>query len=260
MSKDMFWTGSFDTLEDLQDDPGPRVRDLQHKDLAVVFQPIVEVRSGRAWAHEALVRCFVEEFANPLVLFEQAVAERACGRLGRMIRDTLFSSVDGQVFINIHPEELSSRWLVRPDDPLCFHRAGVFLEITESATFTHYELCTSILREVCFRTGAHLVIDDFGAGYSNLKRIVDLEPSIVKLDRELISRIDENRRKQMIVRHMVELCTELGAKVVAEGVERDEEFQAILDTGVHFVQGYLMGRPSHPPRQTDRRFRDTFYP
>ena len=66
------------------------------------------------------------------------------------------------MFVNIHPHELSSRWLVRPDDPLAFHSREVYLEITESAAFTYFELCMDVLKEVCRRTGAHLVVDDYG--------------------------------------------------------------------------------------------------
>ena len=55
----------------------------------------------------------------------------------------------------MHPEELSLRWLVRPDDPIFFHEREVYLEITESAAFTHYDLCMSVLKDVCARGRVH---------------------------------------------------------------------------------------------------------
>ena len=101
----------------------------------------------------------------------------------------------------------------------------MYLEITESATFTHYDLCRNVLAELCSRTGALLVVDDFGAGYSNLERLARLEPAVVKLDIALIHDIHEHRRRQIVTRHMVSLCEELGARVVAEGVEKLERTQ-----------------------------------
>ena len=224
------------------------VRTLTISDIGVVFQPIVDVRTGRTFAHEALVRCRRPEYAAPPVLFQHAVEENACGRLGRLIREVAFQTCgDVPLFVNLHPEELSSRWLVRPDDPLCFHGEPVYLEITESAAFSHFELCLSVLRELCRRTGALLVVDDFGAGHSNLERVVDLEPSIVKLDLALTRGIHAHKRKQAVVRHVVNLCKELGARVVAEGIETIDELTCVHDLGVDFAQGYLLARPAAPP-------------
>src|SRR5438128_26039 len=81
--------------------------------------------------------------------------------------------------------------------------------------------------------GVHLVVDDYGAGQSNLARILDLNPKIVKLDGALIRGIDKDPRRQIMVRHMVALCIDLGAKVVAECIETVEELKAVADQGVH---------------------------
>ena len=224
------------------------VRTLTVSEVGVVFQPIVDMKTGATFAHEALVRCRRPEYQAPPVLFQHAVAENACGRLGRLIRDVAFQTCgDVPLFVNLHPEELNSRWLVRPDDPLCFHGAPVYLEITESAAFTHFELCMSVLRELCRRSGALLVVDDFGAGHSNLERVVDLEPSIVKLDLALTRGIHGHKRKQAVVRHVVNLCKELGARVVAEGIETIDELSCVRDLGVDYAQGYLLARPAAPP-------------
>jgi len=91
-----------------------------------------------------------------------------------------------------------------------------------------------------------IVVDDLGAGYSNLKRIVDIEPAVVKLDRELIAGLNESPRQQQLVKRLVSLCGELSAEVVAEGVETRDELSALLDTGVGFAQGFLFARPAFP--------------
>jgi len=104
----------------------------------------------------------------------------------------------------------------------------------------------SVLNEVRQRTGAQIVIDDFGAGYSNLARIVDLEPSHVKLDISLVKGIDKHPRKQKLARSLVNLCAELGAEVVCEGVETLDELKAVRDTGAQFAQGFYLARPARP--------------
>lgn len=184
-----------------------------------------------------------------------ATEQNATGRLGRLLRQTVFDRCDDQrVFVNIHPHELSSRWLVRADDPLGFHEEGVFLEITETAAFEYFDLCRSVLREVCDRTGAHLVLDDLGAGYSNLNRFLELEPDVVKIDRALVAGIDKDPRKRIMVKHLTALFVELGSTVVAEGIETADELSAVVDAGVHYGQGYLLARPAFPipaPRWPD---------
>jgi EAL domain-containing protein (putative c-di-GMP-specific phosphodiesterase class I) len=217
------------------------------EELSVVFQPIVSMSDGALFAHEALVRCSRREFRSPPVLFERAVSSGCVGRLGRMIRDLAVPLASGTpLFLNVHPLELEEPWLVRPDDPIYSHDADVYLEITESVPLTHFELCHHVLKEVRVRGGVHLVVDDLGAGYSNLKRIIDLEPRVVKLDRELIVGIDKNKRQQSLVINVVRLCADLSATVVAEGIETEDEFNALRDTGVHYGQGFLFARPEYP--------------
>jgi len=105
----------------------------------------------------------------------------------------------------------------------------------------------NVLKEVCGRSGAHLVVDDLGAGYSNLTRILELEPRVAKLDRSLVTRLDEDRRKQVLVRKLIELCNELGCRVVCEGIETIGELSAARDCGAQYAQGYLLARPADPP-------------
>jgi EAL domain-containing protein (putative c-di-GMP-specific phosphodiesterase class I) len=223
------------------------VRDIGVADLDVVFQPIVELSTGACFAFEALTRCKWPEFKNPMKLFERAQEERCCGTLGRKVREVAFARcTDAPLFVNLHPHELDEGWLVRPDDPLFFHERAVYLEITESAAFSYFALCVNVLKEICSRSGAFLVVDDFGAGHSNLKRIIDLEPHVVKLDLALVRGIEKSKRQQILVRQVVLLCKELGARVVAEGIETEDELAAVIDTGAHYGQGYLFARPAFP--------------
>ncbi len=216
-------------------------------DLSVVFQPIVDMKTGAIFAHESLVRCRVKEIADPPTLFREAVRVNCSGRLGRMIREIAVPWCAGiPVFVNVHPSELNEPWLVRPDDPIFQHDTDVYVEITESTPLTHFDRCIDVIKELRVRGGVHMVIDDLGAGYSNLRRIADLEPKVVKLDRDLIMGLDRSARQRALVKGVVRLCEDLGATVVAEGIETEDEAMASMETGAHYGQGYLFAKPAFP--------------
>ncbi len=222
-------------------------RMVEPEDLSVVFQPIVQLESGSVFSYEALVRCRSTAFAGPPELFESAMASGCVGRLGRMIREIAIPLSAGRpIFVNVHPQELNEGWLVRPDDPIFLHDDDVYLEITESVPLAHFDLCLNVLREIRGRGCVHLVVDDLGAGYSNLKSIADLEPRVVKLDRGLICGLDRSPRQQQLVRGVVRICIDLDALVVAEGIETRDEYLAVVDTGAQLGQGYLFARPCFP--------------
>jgi EAL domain-containing protein (putative c-di-GMP-specific phosphodiesterase class I) len=217
-------------------------------DLSVVFQPIVDLRTRKVFAYEALVRCKTPGLEAPPKLFEHAVANGYSGRLGRLIRElTVQGCRDTPVFTNVHPDELGQRFLVQPDDPIFGHDSDVYIEITESVPFSHYDRCVSVLSELRTRGSVHLVIDDLGSGFSNLKRIVDLQPKVVKLDMALVRGLDRRPRQLQLVRSIVLMCEAQGASVVAEGIETASELSAVIDAGCPYGQGYVLARPSFPP-------------
>ncbi len=98
------------------------------------------------------------------------------------------------------------------------------------------------------KKGMRLAIDDFGAGFSNIKYISDLTPDIVKLDRKLISGVKEGSRQFRLLESVVRLCKDMGARVVAEGIETPPELVLVERAGVDLCQGYLLGRPDSDPR------------
>jgi EAL domain-containing protein (putative c-di-GMP-specific phosphodiesterase class I) len=216
-------------------------------ELKIVYQPIVDLRAKRVFAYEALVRSSSPHFQGPPALFSDAIQSRFCGALGRAVRElTIEHAPAHPLFVNIHPNEFDEGWLVQPDDPVFRHDQSVYLEITESVPLSHFALCHSVLAEMRSR-GVSLAVDDLGAGYSNLKYIADLAPEVVKLDRGLIVDLKRGSRQHRLVCAIVKLCEELGSKVVAEGIETEQEAEAATDAGAHYGQGYYFARPSFPP-------------
>ncbi len=215
-------------------------------DVTVAYQPIVDLQTGKIFAYEALLRSKDPRFAGPPHVIAEAIKKLVCGELGRMIRtEAVQACPDHNLFLNVHPAEFDEGWMVRPDDPIFQHEHQVFLEITESVPMSHAAHCLGILKEVRGK-GVRIAVDDLGAGYSNLRSIADLAPDIVKLDRSLIVSLDQDASLFRLTRAVIQLCTEMDARVVVEGIETAGELQAAKDAGAHYAQGYYLARPAFP--------------
>jgi len=220
---------------------------LDEERIWVVYQPIVELSTGKVFGHEALARSSVPEWYDPPTILAAAIQERMCGRLGRALRAMASKHAPNQtLFINIHPNEFDEGWLVQADDAIFSHQEPVYVEITESVPLSHFRFCQTLMREIRVK-GIFLAVDDLGSGYSNLKYIAELEPDVVKLDIGLIAGLPTSTRQRTLVTSIVRLCEELGARTVAEGIETPEELAAVIDTGATYGQGFHIARPASPP-------------
>lgn len=235
--------------------PAPHLEDAEYAErllgsipidqLAADFQPIVNLTSGETYAYEVLPRCMVEGLTDPEDLFARSTFEKTVGELGRAIRGIAVRECVGTaIYIPVHPGELKDRYLVRPDDPICGHDAQVFLQLSQPTMST---MALQMIRELGTRGGVGIVIDDLGAGPATLKQLVDLAPAAVKLDRELLAGIDQSTRKQIVVRSVVNMCEQLGARVIAKGLDNEAVLAAAIACGVMHGQGVLLGEPSPLP-------------
>ncbi len=214
--------------------------------VGIVFQPIADIHKRRILAYEALARNSNSLFKSTPEMFAAAVQAGRVAELGRLHRDQAVRLCPHYpLFLNIDPHEFDYGWLVRPDDPIFRHRHPITVEITESVPIKYFTQCHSVLAEIR-QKGMSLAIDDLGAGFSNLKYIADLQPEIVKLDRELILGCAPGNRPFKLLCSIVSLCKEMNAKTVAEGIETLGEFEAAVEAGVDYAQGYLLGRPACP--------------
>jgi EAL domain-containing protein (putative c-di-GMP-specific phosphodiesterase class I) len=226
---------------------GPVDTLIATRSFKVLYQPVVDLASGELLAYEAVTRPQLDAFADVQAMIQAAVVAGRMGELGRLIRQAaLEGCAQHPIFINVDPNELDQGWLVRPDDPLFFHDHPVHLEITESAPLDYFEQCKGVLSEIRGK-GISLVIDDLGSGYSNLRYIADLEPDLVKVDRSLVEGLKRGDARFCLLRSIATLCSELGAEVVAEGIEDVEQLLASREAGVRYGQGFLLGRPAATP-------------
>lgn len=118
----------------------------------------------------------------------------------------------------------------------------LLIEITEHARVSDYELFNDQLNQLR-GGGVKLAVDDVGAGYSSLRHILELKPQIMKLDRSLITEIDKRFDLRSMAKALIEFASDMGIKVVAEGIETKEELNLLDELGVSEAQGYLLGRP-----------------
>ena len=121
----------------------------------------------------------------------------------------------------------------------------VDLEITENIAMADAERSAVMLSELK-ALGVRLSIDDFGTGYSSLCRLQQFPVDMLKIDRTFISGMGRDPETQEIVRIIVMLAHSLGLKVVAEGIENEEQLAMLKEIGCELGQGYLFSRPADP--------------
>ena len=224
--------------------------DLALAKLWLNYQPIVRSQDGAVFGYEALMRTSEPTLPAPGLLLDAAERLHRTADLGRTVRSRAslpFSDAPAGalLFVNLHPEDLLDPMLYDPGSALSGFAPRTVLEITERAAISDLGALperVQRLRELGFR----IAVDDLGAGYSGLTSFAALAPEFVKLDMSLIRDVDKDSMRQRIVRSMASLCREVGAQVVAEGIEREAERDTVVSLGCDYVQGYFVARPDRP--------------
>jgi EAL domain-containing protein (putative c-di-GMP-specific phosphodiesterase class I) len=142
-----------------------------------------------------------------------------------------------------HPDFVSSVLRVLEDTRLAPEHLE--LEITESLMMQDVEHCIAIFRSL-EKIGVQIAIDDFGTGYSSLSYLKRLTVDRLKIDRSFVRDIVDDSDDAAIVRAVIAMGRSLGMRVVAEGVETEEQTQFLRENGCHEVQGYRFGTPMTP--------------
>ncbi len=211
-----------------------------------VFQPVVELQTGRIVGYEALTR-FTE--GNPP---DRVFAEAAACGLGRELElATLAAALEtaerlpagAWLSVNVSPELVLAGGDLR--DLLARAGRPIVVEMTEHAPVADYPA----LRAALGTLGDHVrtAVDDAGAGYSSFRHIVELEPDFVKIDIGLVRTIDRDRARQAFVAGLDYFSLKTGCSLIAEGVETEAQRDALRALAVSLGQGYLLGRPAPLP-------------
>ena len=229
---------------------------IRLEEVAVMYQPKIDVRTGRITGAEALARwshpqhgqvspdVFIPlaEHAGlirPLTLHVLKVALRNCQRWRR-------AGDDMHVAVNLSPYSLLDTALPDVVGQLLAETgmpaSALTLELTESSILADPKASRSILERMD-ALGVKLAIDDFGTGYSSLGRLRELPIHSVKIDKSFVQRLGDDHRDRAVVRSAVQLGHALDLEVVAEGVEDAAIYHQLVREGCDTVQGYFVSRP-----------------
>jgi EAL domain-containing protein (putative c-di-GMP-specific phosphodiesterase class I) len=225
-------------------------RDLRHaledvlaaRSFHPVFQPIVNLETRETVGYEALTRfdsgqrpdlCFADAWSVGLGSELEIATLKAAVAAGRQLPTGVWLD------LNVSPRLLADPERLRP----VLWQAGrpIVLEVTEHEVIEDYDLVRGAFHAL--GNDIRLAVDDAGVGIANFGHIIELRPDFVKLDISLVRRVNAHLGRQAMVVGMRHFSLTVGCRLIAEGVETEEEEATLRALGVEFAQGYLFGRP-----------------
>ena len=212
-----------------------------------VYQPLVELSTGRLIGFEALSRFNSEADRAPDAWFNQAAR---CGRGLALEMAAIKAALAGAqtrpagtyLSLNFSPSALGSPKLM---SILPRNMSDIVIEVTEHELASEDGALEEGLAKMRAR-GARIAVDDAGAGYAGLNQVMRVQPDVIKLDRSLIEGVHADGAKAALVEFFVMFARRVGAAVCTEGIETLDELRTLINLGVTYGQGYLLGRPGEP--------------
>ncbi|QPQ55769.1 EAL domain-containing protein [Allosphingosinicella flava] len=229
---------------------------LERGEIQILFQPQIDIASGRIVGAEALARWHHPALGviGAETLFDAAERSNLHLALSRTIQAKALSEVaswpahlsDIRVSINITAEDLAAPGFVRNFlalvDGAGVERTCVTVEVTESGLMKDLPAAATLLSQLR-EAGLHVAIDDFGTGYSSLAYLQALPIDYLKVDKSLSVDIAGSTRDRIVVKSIIDLARSLDLRVVAEGVETEEQLELLAAQGCALSQGYLHSPP-----------------
>lgn len=238
------------------------IKIISEKYLSSVYQPIVSLKDGSIYGYEALSRItYKEAKINIAQLFLLAGKTGYLWELEKICRTNalkyavkkpkgtkLFINIDGNVLRDI---KFQKGFTKEKLDKYSLDIKDIVLEITERSDFDDYDLMRDIINHYR-EQGYELAMDDLGSGYSGLNRLQIIKPGYVKIDYELIHNINKDKSKKSLVRMLVRHCSDMDYKLIAEGIETEEELKCLINLGVEYGQGFLLSKPKAAFENVDK--------
>lgn len=218
---------------------------LQAGSCATHLQPIVDLEDGDIVSVEALARFDTHPYRPPNEWFAEAWSvglgielELAAAR--QAARHLVKLDPRVSLAVNVSPATILTPGFI---DEFSTYGARLIVEVTEHAAVQDYQKLLQAV-EPLTDVGIKLAVDDVGAGYASLSHILELSPDVVKLDISLTKEIDRDVARLALVAALVTFTNQIGARLIAEGIETKATQHALRKLGVRFGQGYLFGRPA----------------
>ena len=225
---------------------------LDQDRLLTAFQPIHSLATGKLLGVEALTRFVGEDGAGPEFWFKEAAIVGLLSELEFAAMEKALETAQGlppdiYVALNLSPETC-----LDPRLPDLLQRSGlppkrIVLELTERLEVNEYAPLLAVLAPLR-KEGLRIAVDDAGSGFASMRHVLHVRPEIIKLDRSLIAGIDDDQGQHALGAAMVEFARQIGATLIAEGIETPEDLAAVAGLGMSAGQGYLIGRPSIHPK------------
>ncbi len=228
--------------------------------LTAAFQPVRSLPDGRIHGYEALIRGpHGSALERPSVLFAVAHENEMGVELETLCLETIFKSLpravnSGRLFVNASSQLLRHPIFLDERNLKAINRShtDVVVEISEKEMVGDYSSFAEIVRRIR-GSKLQIAIDDAGSGYSGLETILNLRPDYIKVADSLVRNLEGDPIKREIIASLAAIGSRIGAIVIAEGIEREEERNALVDLGIPFGQGFLLGRPAfHGPGRRRR--------
>lgn len=223
---------------------------------SIHYQAIVEIETGRVVGAEALARLFCDDVGviSPAEFIPTAEQHGFIATLGDWVFESVADELDEFaaglpagfcIAVNVSPLQLRSDAFVDHARRLAARRPGTVerlrIEVTESAILDEASVARiHQLRQI----GFGISIDDFGSGYASPQHLIHVPLDVLKLDRLFTSQVRDDARSRIVVAHVIQMTLEMGAEVLAEGVEHETEREILAAMGCRFGQGYLWDRPA----------------
>ena len=224
---------------------------LSGRRLRAVYQPVIDIQTTGVLGYEALIRGpagSVLEF--PDALFPAAHQADLSLELESLCLETIFGDVSsvlrrGVLFVNASARLLTHSVFLDERNLAEIRRAhpSIVLEVSEKEIVLNY----STFREVLQRlrgAGFRIAIDDAGSGYSGLESVLQIRPEFIKVASSLVHNLHVDRIKREIILALASVGRQIGASLVAEGIEQEEDLRVLVELGIPYGQGFLLGRPS----------------
>jgi EAL domain-containing protein (putative c-di-GMP-specific phosphodiesterase class I)/GGDEF domain-containing protein len=222
--------------------------------LTTHYQPIVDMDLDAIMGYEALTRGPENTaFAVPKALFTVSDASHLSGELDalcgqRALRGARGFDPDKKLFLNSLPETLGTPGLIERNlaavlEEVALRPHNLVLEITERTAIEDFESFGRELERLR-RIGFLVAIDDVGTGYSSLQTISEIPADFLKIDISLIKNLHQSLIKQDLVHSLLQVASRTRTRVIAEGIETAEEYQALRACGVRYGQGFYFARPA----------------
>jgi len=222
---------------------------LHSQAVQMAYQPVVNLADGSIKAYEALARFDREHFPNPARAFAAATEAGFGVELELLAIERALRCLDEMPPGAWMSTNLSVEALMTPlvCATLMKHAdRGIAVELTEHTPVRDYTSLVAVTEDLR-AAGVMLAVDDAGAGFASLSHILQLRPDIIKLDITLTRGIDEDPVRMALARSLVGFAQDIGAILIAEGIETHAEHEKLRSLGVQLGQGYFMAKPGPLP-------------